>query len=62
MITTVKKLMERFMKKEFQKTSQKEFRIDKVIKGQGDRIYTKWKGYDNLFNSWINMKDIVQGG
>ena len=22
------------------------------------RMYVKWKGYDNLFNSWIDKKDI----
>ena len=24
-----------------------------------DRLYFKWKGFDNSFNNWINMKDIV---
>ena len=24
------------------------------------KIDVRWKGYDNLFNSWINMKDLVQ--
>ena len=36
-----------FYEKELQKTNQKEFRIE------------KWKGYDNLFNSWNNKKDLV---
>ena len=26
---------------------------------KGDKLYVKWKGYDNYFNSWINKKDIV---
>ena len=38
---------------------QKEFRIEKVPKRKGDKLYVKWKGYDNSFNSWINKKDIV---
>ena len=48
-----------FYEKEFQKTDQKEFRIEKVIKKKGDKIFVKWKGYDNSFKSWINNKDIV---
>ena len=46
--------------KELQKTSQEEFRIEKVIKRKGDKMYVKWKGYDNLFNSWINQKDLIK--
>ena len=33
-----------------------EFRIEKVIKRKGDKIYVKWKGYDSSFNSWIDKK------
>ena len=49
-----------FYEKEFQKTSQEEFRIEKVIKRKGDKICVKWKGYDNSFNSWINKNDIIK--
>ena len=45
--------------KELQKTNQQEFRIEKVIKRKGDKLYVKWKGYDNSFNSWIDKKDLV---
>ena len=48
-----------FYEKELQKTNQKEFRIEKVIKKKGDKLYAKWKGYNNSFNSWIDKKDIV---
>ena len=48
-----------FYEKELQKTNQKEFRIEKVLKKKGDKLYVKWKGYDNLFNSWIDKKDLV---
>ena len=47
-----------FFEKELQKTSQKEFRIKKVIRRKGDKFYVKWKGYDNRFNSWIDKKDL----
>ena len=33
-----------------QKTNQKKFRIEKVIKKKGNKLYVKWKGYDNSFN------------
>ena len=40
-----------------QKIDQQEFRIEKVIKKNGDKLYVKWKGYDNSLNSWIDKKD-----
>ena len=48
-----------FYKKELQKTHQKEFRIEKVIKKKGDKLFVKWKGYDNFFNSWIDKMSIM---
>ena len=48
-----------FNEKELQKTNRKEFRIEKILKRKGDKLYVKWKGYDNSFNFWINKKDIV---
>ena len=48
-----------FYKKELQKINQKEFRVEKVIKTKGDKLYVKWKGYDNSFNIWIDKKDIT---
>ena len=55
-----KKLWEAFMKKNLQKTNQKEFRIEKVIKSKGNKLYVKWKGYNNSFNSWVNKKDLIK--
>ena len=49
-----------FYEKELQKTNQKEFKIQRVIKRKGDKLYVKCKAYDNSFNSWINKKDLVQ--
>ena len=34
-----------FYEKELQKTNQKEFRVEKVIKD--NKLHVKWKGYDN---------------
>ena len=39
-----------------QKTIFKKIRTEKVLKRKGDKLYVKWKGYDNSFNSWINIK------
>ena len=39
-----------------QKTNQKEFRIETVIKKKSDKLYVKWKGYNNSFNSSIDEK------
>ena len=36
-----------FYEKELQKANQKEFRIEKVIKRKGDKLYAKWKGCNN---------------
>ena len=49
-----------FYEKELQKTNQEEFRIEKVIRRKGDKLYVKWKGYDNSFNSWIDKGSLVQ--
>ena len=53
------KKFQTYFKNELQKTNQKEFGIEKVIKREGDKLYVKWKGYNNLFNRWISIKDIV---
>ena len=51
-ISKAKKLFESFTKKkELQKPNQKEFRVEKAIKRKSDKLYFKWKGYDNSFNS-----------
>ena len=49
-----KEVVGTFYKKELQKTKEKEFRIEKIIERKGDKLYVKWKGYDNSFNSWID--------
>ena len=47
-----------FYEKELQKTNKKELRIENVIKRNDNKLYVKWKGYDNSFNSWIDKSDI----
>ena len=53
------KIIRTFYEKELQKTNQKELRIEKIIKRKGAKLYVKWKGYDDPFNSWIDKKDLV---
>ena len=53
------KIIGSFYEKELQKTNQKEFRIGKILKRKGYKLYVKRKGYNNSFNIWINKKDIV---
>ena len=54
-----KEIVGTFWKKELQKTNQKEFRDEKVIKRKVDKLYVKWKCYDSFFNSLTDEKDIV---
>ena len=37
-----------------QKTNQKEFRIENVIKKKENKLYVKWKSVDNSFNIGID--------
>ena len=48
-----------FYEKEFQKTNQEEFRVEKVIGRKRNKLCAKWKGYHSSVNSWID-KNIVQ--
>ena len=41
------KLIVTFHEKESQKTNQKDFRTEKVIKKKGNKLYVKWRCYDN---------------
>ena len=52
-------MFEMFYEKELQKTNQKEFRIEKLIKRKGDKLYVKWKDDDIYFNTCIDKKDIM---
>ena len=53
------KIIGTFYEKVLQKTNQKEFRIEKVLKKKGNILSVTWKGYDNSFIGWIDKKDLV---
>ena len=59
MILTAKRLLKRFTKNNWKKKkNQEEFRIKEVIKRKDDKLYVKWKGYNNSFNR-TDKKEIV---
>ena len=45
-----------FHEKEFQKTNQNKFRVEKLIKKKDDKFNVKWLRYDNSVNKRINNK------
>ena len=55
-ILTVKKSFECFTRKNCKKQIKQNLELTKVIKKKSDKLYVKWKGYDNSFNSWIDKK------
>ena len=49
-----------FYEQELLKTAQNIFRIEKVLKRQGDKSLVKWMGYAKSLNSWIDTKAMVK--
>ena len=49
-----------FYEKELQKTNQKGFRVEKVVKKKGNKLYDLWKGYDSFFiRMFDTTKDMI---
>ena len=53
-------IVDSFYEKELKRANQKEFRIDKILKRKGNKLYVKWKGYNNSFNTCIDKKDLIK--
>ena len=53
-----KEIFKTFYEKEFQKTNQQEFRVEKVIKKKDGKLYVKWIILltNSSFNSWLIKK------
>ena len=49
-----------FCEQELRKTSQSTFRIEKVLKIEGDKSLVKWMRYPKSFNSWIDAEAILK--
>ena len=45
-----------FYESELQKTNQKEFRMGKVIKRKGAKLYVKWKRYNERHSKFFKSK------
>ena len=56
----VEEIVVSFCEEALPKTNQKQFRIEKVVKRKGNKLYVKWKGHNNSFNSWIDKKDLIK--
>lgn len=35
------------------------YRVEKILKREKRRVFVKWLGYPDKFNSWVNVKDLV---
>ena len=44
----VRTVLKKKKKKRIAKNKSKKFRVGKVIKRKGDKLYVKWKGYDRI--------------
>ena len=51
-----------FYERELLKTKNTtgEYIIEKILKTKGNKMYVKWRGYNNNFNSWVNKYDIKE--
>ena len=51
-----------FYEKELQlsKNATGEYIIKKILKTNKNKIYVKWRGYSNNFNSWIDKNTITK--
>ena len=47
-----------FHEKELLKTNQEEFRIEKVIKRKGNKLYVNWKDFNNLLTAGLIKKTL----
>ena len=56
----VEEIVGSFYEKELQKTNQKEFKIEKVIKSKGNKLYVECKRYNSSFNCRIYKKDLIK--
>ena len=51
----------KFNRKKLQKKNQTEFEVEKVTKkSRCDKLYVKWKGYDDSYNRCIDKKDVLK--
>ena len=51
-----------FYEKELQKfkNTTGEYIIEEILKTKGNKIFVKWRGYSNNFNSWIDKNNVTK--
>ena len=50
-----------FYERELSKTKNTtEYIIEKILKTNKNKIYVKWRGYSNNFNSWIDKNSVTK--
>ena len=49
-----------FSGQELQKISQEVYRIEKIVKQGKTKSLVKWNGYPEIFNSWVDNKDLMK--
>ena len=48
------------MKKNCKRQIKKNLELQKTLKTKGNKLYVKWKGYGNSFNTWIDKKHLTK--
>ena len=50
-----------FYPQELQKVTKSDdvYRVEKILKRTKNRVFVKWLGYPDKFNSWVSVKDLV---
>lgn len=49
-----------FYEYEIQKTKYPNvFRVEKILRKKGDKVYVKWLGFDHSHNSWVNKENVM---
>ena len=52
-----------FYNEDLQKVDAKDddvFRIEKIVKRQGNRVLVGWKGWPTKYDSWVSKKDVIR--
>jgi len=48
-----------FYEQELQKTTQEIYRIEKITRKRGKKLFVKWLGYPESFNSWVDNETLI---
>ena len=56
------KLLKEYFTRELLKTknTSNEYIIEKILKTNKNKMYVKWRGYSNNFNSWVDKNTVTR--